>query len=233
MSRRLARSGPQQRDRRRTRSDGDTRERLIEAAKVLFAERGFDDVTVRDICREANASLALVNYHFGDKLGLYAEVVDEAIRLIRNFNHETMQAPDGSSAEERLEHFVRVFLSRVFRPVGSEAWVHQLMQHEVSRPTEFAPRIGRQAIAPRIRYLAGVIGELLTWPPNDPRVMRCVGSVHGLCLIYARIGQMPEPLRRAITEEPWTEVLDVDAAAEHVLAFSLAGIRALRGSDTG
>jgi len=58
--------------------------------------------------------------------------------------------------------------------------------------------------------------------------MRCVGSVHGLCLIYARIGQMPEPLRKAITEEPWTEVLDVDTAAAHVLAFSLAGIRAMR-----
>jgi AcrR family transcriptional regulator len=224
----LARSVGQRRERRRTRSDGDTRERLVEAAKTLFAERGFEDVTVRDICRDANASLALVNYHFGDKLGLYEEVVDEAIRLIRNFHDETMRAPEGSSAEQKLEHFVRVFLGRVFRPAAGEAWVHKLMQHEVSRPTEAAPRIGRQAIAPRIRYLAGVIGELLDRPPNDSRVMRCVGSVHGLCLIYARIGQMPESLRRAITEEPWTDVLDVDVAAEHVLAFSLAGIRAMR-----
>jgi AcrR family transcriptional regulator len=228
MSRRLTPSPHQRRHRGRARAEGDTRERLVEAAKELFAEHGFEDVTVRDICREANASLALVNYHFGDKLGLYEEVVGEAIRLIRNFNQETMQAPEGSTPEERLEHFVRVFLGRVFRPMGSEAWVHRLMQHEISRPTEAAPRIGRQAIAPRIRYLGGIIGELLSRPPNDPLVMRCVGSVHGLCLIYARIGQMPEPLRKAITEEPWTEVLDVDTAAAHVLAFSLAGIRAMR-----
>jgi AcrR family transcriptional regulator len=231
MTRRLLRPAPQRlrgRGRGRARTDGDTRERLIEAAKALFAEHGFEDVTVRDICREANASLALVNYHFGDKLGLYEVVTEEAIRLIRGFNARTMDAPPGSSAEEKLHHFVRVFLGRVLRPVGSDAWVHQLMQHEIRRPTAAAPKIGRQAIAPRIRYLAEIIGELLDSPPSDPRVMRCVGSVHGLCLIYARIGEMPEPMRAAITEEPWPDALDIDATAEHVLDFSLAGIRAMR-----
>jgi hypothetical protein len=73
-----------------------------------------------------------------------------------------------------------------------------------------------------------VVGELMARPPDDPLVMQCVGSVHGLCLIYARYVEMPESLRAAVTERPWKEALDVDAAAEHVLAFSLAGIRAVR-----
>jgi hypothetical protein len=53
-----------------------------------------------------------------------------------------------------------------------------------------------------------------------------VWSVHGLCLIHARYMEMPGSLRPAVSERPWKEALDVDAAAEHVLAFSLAGIRA-------
>jgi len=57
----------------------ETRARLLDAARRLFAERGFEDVTVREICREAGANLALVNYYFGDKLGLYLEVVNQAI----------------------------------------------------------------------------------------------------------------------------------------------------------
>jgi AcrR family transcriptional regulator len=214
--------------RSRSHTEGDTRARLLEAGKRLFAERGFDDVTVRDICREAGASLALVNYHFGDKAGLYAEVMEEAIRALRGFNDQLMAAPPGSRPEKKLEHFVRVFLARVLEPAGAAAWVHQLMEHEVRRPTAAAPRIGRLAIRPRIRYLAEVIGELMTRPPDDPTVMQCVGSVHGLCLIYARYMEMPESLRAAVTERPWKEALDVDAAAEHVLAFSLAGIRAVR-----
>jgi TetR/AcrR family transcriptional regulator, regulator of cefoperazone and chloramphenicol sensitivity len=232
MSRRLVARSPsadRRRPRGRSRRDGDTRARLLEAARALFPERGFDGVTVRDICREANASLALVNYHFGDKLGLYEEVVNEAIRLIRNFNEETMRAPAGSSAEEQLGYFVRAFVGRMLRPAESETWVHNLMEHEIRRPTAASARIGRHAIAPRIRYLAGVIGELLAKPPHDLLVLQCVGSVHGLCLIYARMREMPESLRAAISEKPWT--VDVDSAAEHVLAFSLAGIRAIRSGE--
>jgi AcrR family transcriptional regulator len=56
-----------------------TRERLIEAAGQLFADHGFRKVTVREICRVARANVAAVNYHFGDKLGLYREVLDTAI----------------------------------------------------------------------------------------------------------------------------------------------------------
>ena len=212
------------RGQKRTRTDGDTRARLLEAAKRLFAEHGFDDVTVRDLCREANASLALVNYHFGDKAALYQEVVEEAIGLIRHFNQTTMDAPPGSSAEQRLEHFVRAFLGRVLRPKGADAWVHKVMEHEIRRPTAAAPRIGRLAIAPRIRYLAGVVGELVRRSADDPLVLRCVGSVHGLCLIYARVAEMPAAMRAAITEEAWPDAIDVDATAEHVVAFSLAGI---------
>jgi AcrR family transcriptional regulator len=213
---------------RRTGSDRDTRARLIEAARSLFAEHGYDDVTVRDICREANASLALVNYHFGDKQGLYEEVIDEAIRLIQTFNQETMGAPEGSSAADKLEYFIRVFLGRVIQRRGHEAWVHNLIQHEMARPTAVAPRIGRLAIRPRIQYLATVIAELMGSGPTDPRVLECVGSVHGLCLIYARMGELPEPLRAAIIEVPWAGAMDVDAAVAHVLTFSLAGIAAIR-----
>jgi hypothetical protein len=39
---------------------------------------------------------------------------------------------------------------------------------------------------------------------------------------------MPEPMRTAITEEPWPEALDVDATADHALALSLAGIGGMR-----
>ncbi len=59
--------------------DLETRERLLRTGARLFAERGFKQVTVRDICRAARANVAAVNYHFGNKLGLYREVLQVAI----------------------------------------------------------------------------------------------------------------------------------------------------------
>ncbi len=62
-----------------TTNDLETRERLLEAAAELFAERGYNHVTVRDICRAAGANVAAVNYYFRDKLGLYREVLTSTI----------------------------------------------------------------------------------------------------------------------------------------------------------
>src|SRR6266850_7915162 len=48
-----------------------TEKRLLEAAGEIFAEHGYRAATVRQICEKARANIAAVNYHFGDKEGLY------------------------------------------------------------------------------------------------------------------------------------------------------------------
>ena len=53
-----------------SRTLGLTKERLIIVAGELFAERGFDAVSLRTITDKANANLAAVNYHFGSKQDL-------------------------------------------------------------------------------------------------------------------------------------------------------------------
>ena len=213
---------------RPSRDVGATRARLLDAAKQLFAERGFEDVTVRDICRAADVNLALVNYHFGDKLGLYFEIVAEAIRMLRVLNEEATNAPEGASAEERLRHFIRALLQRIFEFRAENLWVHKLMQHELSRPTDAVTRVMEEAIAPRIRYLADIVMELLGCSKRDPRVMHCVASVHGLCLVYGRM-VLAERFKAVMPELVPEGPMDIQAAVAHVEAFSLAGIRAMKG----
>jgi len=227
LERRLHRS--KERAERRSGADN-ARGRILETSKRLFAEQGFEGVTVRDICREADANLALVNYHFGDKLGLYLEVVNDAVVKISAFNSLTMDAPAGSSAEERLEYFIRTLLRLVFdEHAAKETWIHKLIQHEMTRPTAAADQILQIAIAPRIRYLSGIVAELLDCPIKDPRVLQCVSSVHGLCLIYLRYVQLPEAFRQKMPELMVPRPHSPDAAADHVIAFSMAGIREIRG----
>src|SRR5215467_15800121 len=60
-----------------------TRARLIDAAGEMFAELGFHHTTVRQISKRAGANIAAVNYHFGDKTGLYTEVVRQSMRAAK------------------------------------------------------------------------------------------------------------------------------------------------------
>src|SRR5438094_10078025 len=114
--------------------DRATRERLIAAAARLFGERGFKNVTVREICRAARANVAAVNYHFGDKLGLYREVLQAAIASMQSTTAAARRAGKGGTAEEQLRAYIRVYIQQVVGP-GREPWISQLLARELADPT--------------------------------------------------------------------------------------------------
>ena len=79
--------------------DQATRRRILDHAAALFAERGFEKVTVREICRDARANVAAVNYHFGGKRSLYLAVVESAIAIMRETNELSISsAPTSGSS---------------------------------------------------------------------------------------------------------------------------------------
>ena len=92
------------------------RERILEAAGSEFAERGFENATVRQICHKAGANGAAVNYYFGDKQQLYLETV----RLASEARIEQIAPPPrnpSTPAEVHLYDHVRTLLERM---LGSE-----------------------------------------------------------------------------------------------------------------
>jgi TetR/AcrR family transcriptional regulator, regulator of cefoperazone and chloramphenicol sensitivity len=201
--------------------DLETRQRLIETAAMLFSQRGFNNVTVREICAEAQANVAAVNYHFRDKFGLYTQVVRTAIEAMRGTSAAAKEAGAGGSAEEKLRTYIRIFLQRVVVN-GRDSWIHRLMNHEMADPTPALDLIVDEAIRPRLEYLGGVVAELLGCAPNDDRVMKCVASVQSQCLLSMR-NAAAERLYPRLKLTPPT----IHQLADHISEFSLAGIRAL------
>lgn len=201
-------------------ASADTRQRLVDAAATLFADKGFQYVTVREICKASNANVAAVNYHFGDKAGLYRAVVTFAMQIMLETNELSQRAGDGLSPEEQLRGFVRVFVSRLAGE-GPNAWIHRLMAREMERPTEVLDQVTQQVFKPRIEYLCGVIGAIMQRSPADPEVMRCVTSLQVQCLVAAR--PIPKPIARSLGTAPH----DLDAMINHIVDFSLGGMRSL------
>ena len=207
-------------------SEGDqaTRARLFTHAARLFAERGFHRVTVRDISTAAKANVAAVNYHFGDKMGLYSEVVERCLRVIERTNSEAIAAGDGGDPEAQLTAFVRVFVERLLAP-RPDTQIQQLMMHEMTHPTPMLDAIARRVMRPRMNYLCKVIGGLMNRPPADPTVIKAAASVQAQCLMTKMLPSMTR-LNSGFGTGSGEAPNAADLAA-HITRFSLAGIREL------
>jgi AcrR family transcriptional regulator len=200
--------------------DTETRERVLKAAERLFADRGFKKVTVRDICRAARANVAAVNYHFGDKLGLYREVMQSAIDGMRGTNDAAREAGEGQPPEEQLRRYIAIFVHRLLTP-GNDT-IHKLVNREMNDPTPALDALVEQGVRPRVEYLSRLIAAIIGSEPGDRRVLRCVASVQSQTLAY-----MPNPIaaRLGLANKPTPA--NLDEIADHIAEFSLAGVHAV------
>ena len=206
---------------RRAAADDETRQRLLDAGRELFAQSGFHHVTVRDICHAARANVAAVNYHFGDKFGLYMEILRGGIALMTETNEMARVAGQGKPPEEQLRAYIKVFLERVAGK-DRQSWLQRMMSHELATPTSALDVVFDEVIQPRLQYVGGIVSALLGCPQDDPRVLRCVGSIFGQCQVY----QWHHIRDRLMAHKPFTPE-KIEELAHHVCEFSLAGIRNL------
>ena len=205
--------------------DRDTRERLLLEARRLFAEHGFRKVTVRDICRAARANVAAVNYHFGDKMGLYREVLQRAIDGMVRVNEAARTEGHGRRPAEKLRVFLTIFFSQLAKP---EFAVYQrLMQRELQDPTPVLDAVAQHGIKPRLEYLAEVVAEMIGAEPDDERVLRCVGSINAQAVIY-----LPNPIATRLGYEFKGTRREIEQVVDHIVAFSIGGVGAVAGSIT-
>jgi TetR/AcrR family transcriptional regulator, regulator of cefoperazone and chloramphenicol sensitivity len=197
-----------------------SRERILDAAERLFADRGFRKVTVRDICRAAKVNVAAVNYHFGDKLGLYGEVVKAAADVMRETTEAARRAGEGLPAEERLRRFLVVFIGRLMA-AGGKTRIHRLVHREMNDPTPVLDRLVEQGVRPRVEYLAGLVAEITGRKTSDPQVLRAVFSIQA-----QSIACVPNPIATRLGFS--LTAADAETLAHHIGEFSLGGLRGLR-----
>lgn len=109
---------------------GSTKQRLLEAAEELFAQEGFERVSVRDITARAGANVAAVNYHFGNRMGLVHAVVARHVEPVireRLVRLGELERRGGMTVEELAEAYMRPFVTQVRRSELAERMFGKLM----------------------------------------------------------------------------------------------------------
>lgn len=209
-------------------SNLETRRRLLDAAGEVFAEKGYRAATIREICRRAKANVAAVNYHFGDKERLYAELLRYAARHRDDEYPGRAGAPGALAPALRLRQFVEWFVGRTLGQ-GRPAWRANLLARELIDPSPALDTFVQAEIRPLFAALEEICRELLGPGASDEGARFAARSVAGQCLHY----RTSLPVIARLHPEDQYRPDFVHRLTEHITEFSLGGLERLaRGTHT-
>jgi len=216
-----------------------TKERLLNAAERLFAERGFAAVSIRDLSGEAGVNVAAVNYHFQSKDNLYAAVL---LRRVQPTKKRIMEAlarvPTDAAGRPRVDALIHAFVSTYLH----DALVHpegdtflRLVMRELHDPHTTGDTFFKEFIVPLNQALASSLTKAR--PELDQSciiwiIASIVGQVAHFIMRWRRghlesddqdLVNAPRALFPALAQP-----LDVylRQVVEHVTRFTVGGIEA-------
>lgn len=199
-----------------------TKERLLEEACKVFAEKGYRDATHAEICRRAGANSAAINYYFTSKENLYQAVFERLEQEADALYPLDGGLPPESAPEKRLRAFIHAHLSRMFDPGLLES-LHRIRMAEMFDPTGLLSEPLKCLLAQHRAHILRILSEFLGPQASLRDVEWCEMSIVSQCLIAAPGPNDEGP--RALFKLTASET---DRLTNHILAFSLAGIEAIR-----
>ncbi len=195
-----------------------TRARLLDAAREVFSQHNFQGATVREICRRAEANVAAVNYHFGSKEGLLAEALNfSQLAALLTANVKADACP-----KIRLRLFLRDFMLMLLDEKNASSQC-RIMARELADPTPALDKIVLEAIAPLHEFLGKLVREIVGDQIGETELRRCVYSIFGQCQFYRH----SHPVLQRLHPKLRYDRKEIEAIAEHIAEFSLAGIEHL------
>jgi len=209
-------------------TNDNTRERLLDQAERLFAMKGFEAVSVREITGAAGSNLAAVNYHFGNKMNLYMQVFRERwvhrTRRIRQSFARRLSGRSAPSLQEVVHAMARAFLDG---PLTDEERRHHvmLMQRELSQPTEALKMVVEEVMRPHQQDLIELIRPRLPAGVDEERLRLCVLSILGVTIYFTFARPTVSMIIKRDYDEGFKNML-----IEHIASFALNGINSLTES---
>ena len=198
-----------------------TQQKLIRAAIKVFAEKGFRDATVRQICKQAGtANVNAVNYYFDSKEQLYRQVLE---LIFAEYDRQSPEDFPDQTPEEQLKSYITTFCKILYKKGGSDATA--ILVEEFTKPSPFLEEMVDTFNRPRVKRLLAMYKALLGEGATDDMARDCMVSVSGQLLyhgfarpVFSRL--FPDYFRDS-SHEQW---------AAHVFKFTLGGIEAYKQS---
>ena len=205
-----------------------TRERLLGAAEALFADNGYNAVSMRDIARRAKVNLAAAGYHFGSKENLFTESLMRQMRPLNTRRLAALTALEGRNRcptlAEVLDAFARVIIDEAVNDHESGRRLHRALSRIFAESDEIARAVFHKEMLPAATSFLAAVRRAC---PNLPVPLAGMGlALYAGCMIHMLRWTVSPPfpeLRGA--EEP-----DVESLMASLVAFGTAGFKRLAES---
>lgn len=207
------------------------KERLLDAAEQLFAQHGFDGVSVRDITEAARVDVALVSYHFGGKRELFASIfrrraerlnADRSTVLDRALEAARPGLPD---IEQLINAYVQPMLQLSQGDDPGWNYYFQIVA-QVSNSPHWAPELMTQHYDPEADKLIRALRASLPGVP-PAQIYWAIQFLSGtVCMTFAQTGRI-DRLSGGLCVST-----DLRTALERLVPFAAAGFRALAVGGT-
>lgn len=205
---------------------------LLESAGHVFAEKGFDRATGKEICAQAGMNAAAINYYFGGIEALYAEVLVEARE--RLVGTEALKAALKSVAapKQRLRMVMETIVATLTGPASS-SWMMRVLSREIIAPSPVAEVALRRNLSERLAVIRSIAAGIAGLPEGHPSVALGAVSVVAPCILLLIADR--RAFQTAIPQLP-TEPAEARAVVDHLVNFAVAGLeeigRVARGNRT-
>jgi AcrR family transcriptional regulator len=205
--------------RKQSRAQAETRQRLLEAAGEIFAEKGFRLAATREICRKAGSDIAAIHYHFGNKERIYEAVLRYADSLLSDAVPDFSASPQ-RSREARLRDMIEWVLIQCFAQ-GQPGWRWKFIEHATVELTPSLEAFFKSRILPMYEALDSICREFLGPGASKLQVRLATRSILGQCFYYRHF-------RALISATEGSEMFSQEGLREltdHIVRFSIAGLK--------
>ena len=146
-----------------------SRQRILDSATKLFAQRGFDGVGIREICKDANANICMISYFWGGKEGLYKGIIDNLVErqteYVKTFLNLDIE-PETLPKKEQVDLLFTILDTAIDLLYGdfiSNDLFRFLLQEQQSRNIELT--------SPTFIYIRKLIGAIFNKDYNDKDII--------------------------------------------------------------
>lgn len=195
-----------------------TRTRLIEAACDVFAEKGYDDATVAEICARADANIAALNYHLGDKALAYRLAYQLA--FAEGLSRHPFDFESDASPLERLEAHI-ISLLRRMNVDGDLTRFERIRNWESLKPTGLVDDLDHEVRKESRAHMLKCLSDLVGGTASQEELLLAEALVLSMC-------RMVLPFNKhelALVEDRKIDEAMLEKLTRHILDLLQGGLQ--------
>lgn len=193
------------------------KEKILETAYRLFGERSLEDVSIRELAKEANVNISSIHYYYGSKEELYLAVVNTITEMMAQkasaFTSAFNAAQKDALASDAfyiywLKHLLEMIARLIIGRLKENNYLHRIIIREQMTPSKGFELLYQQGLEPILTIIDDLIARISQQAMTSPDVRARTHTLLGQIVIFS-VQQITIMQRMPFLEEDQEENMDI------------------------